>query len=397
MKLRAYLTTYVNMCWVIGQLIATGVLRGMANRSDQWSYRLPFAIQWIWTPIIFLAAVFAPESPWWLIRKRRGADARAALHRLTSAGQPDAFYDRTLTMMEHTTELEEQMTAGARYRDLFRGVDARRTEIACMTWLEQALCGTCFMGFSATLLKSYGTSSADAFNFQLGLFGMGVVGTLTSWFLMAAFGRRSLYIAGTAALSVLLLVIGGFGALRGDLNARWGLGSLIVIYGAIYDSTIGPVCYSLVSEMSSTRLKAKTIVVARICFQIASIIVNIIASYQFTDTAWNWGPYAGFFWAGTNTACLVWMWFRLPEPKDRTYGEIDILFENRVPARKFKSTDVQIHQYGRNSALASGVAGRAAKDGTSEDKKPRFRTVEFSRGSPEGSVNEQEAPELRTL
>lgn len=38
-NLRAYLTTYVNLCWVIGQLIAAGVLRGFLERNDQWAYR----------------------------------------------------------------------------------------------------------------------------------------------------------------------------------------------------------------------------------------------------------------------------------------------------------------------------------------------------------------------
>jgi SP family general alpha glucoside:H+ symporter-like MFS transporter len=47
-QLRAYLTTYVNLCWVIGQLIGSGVLRSLVQRTDQWSYRIPFAIQWIW-------------------------------------------------------------------------------------------------------------------------------------------------------------------------------------------------------------------------------------------------------------------------------------------------------------------------------------------------------------
>jgi hypothetical protein len=30
----------------------------------------------------------------------------------------------------------------------------------------------------------------------------------------------------------------------------------------------------------------------------------------------------------------------LPETKDRTFGEIDLLFEHGVPARKFKYTKV---------------------------------------------------------
>ena len=63
-QLRAYLTTYVNLCWVIGQLIGSGVLRSMVQRSDQWSYRIPFAIQWIWPVPIIVGVLLAPESPW---------------------------------------------------------------------------------------------------------------------------------------------------------------------------------------------------------------------------------------------------------------------------------------------------------------------------------------------
>lgn len=34
------------------------------------------------------------------------------------------------------------------------------------------------------------------------------------------------------------------------------------------------------------------------------------------------------------------MFFRLPEPRGRTYGELDMLFEQRVSARKFAETKV---------------------------------------------------------
>lgn len=54
----------------------------------------------------------------------------------------------------------------------------------------------------------------------------------------------------------------------------------------------------------------------------------------------NWGGKTGLFWAGFCILCLIWTYFRLPEPKGRTYGELDVLFENRVPARKFRTTIV---------------------------------------------------------
>lgn len=46
--LRPILTTYVNMCWVMGQLISVGILRGLLKREDQWAWRIPYAIQWVW-------------------------------------------------------------------------------------------------------------------------------------------------------------------------------------------------------------------------------------------------------------------------------------------------------------------------------------------------------------
>jgi hypothetical protein len=58
------------------------------------------------------------------------------------------------------------------------------------------------------------------------------------------------------------------------------------------------------------------------------------------SAAWNWGAKTGLFYAGTNLLCNIWCWFRLPETKDRTFGEIDLLFDNKVSARKFKYTKV---------------------------------------------------------
>lgn len=45
LSLRVYLTSWTNMCFIIGQLIAAGVLAGLVQIENQWSYRIPFAIQ----------------------------------------------------------------------------------------------------------------------------------------------------------------------------------------------------------------------------------------------------------------------------------------------------------------------------------------------------------------
>lgn len=148
--LRCYLTTYVNLCWVMGQLIASGVLRGLLHRTDEWSYRIPFAIQWIWPIPIIVGVFLAPESPWWLVRRGRIQEAENSLNRL--AWDKDGFNaQETVAMMVHTNELEKEIQFGTSYWDCFKGVDLRRTEIVCFVWAAQNLCGAGLMGYRYVL------------------------------------------------------------------------------------------------------------------------------------------------------------------------------------------------------------------------------------------------------
>lgn len=40
--------------------------------------------------------------------------------------------------------------------------------------------------------------------------------------------------------------------------------------------------------------------------------------------------------------CIIYTYFRIPEPRGRTFAELDVLFERRVSARKFASTEVDV-------------------------------------------------------
>ena len=124
--LRGYLGTFINITWIIGQLVSAGILRGVEHMESRWAYDILFAGQWIWPVPLFIALIFCPESPWWLIRKNRIDDAEHALKRLFN---DDGITER-LAMMVHTHERENEMETSTSYLDCFRGVDLRRTEIA---------------------------------------------------------------------------------------------------------------------------------------------------------------------------------------------------------------------------------------------------------------------------
>ncbi|KAF7591985.1 hypothetical protein BBP40_000832 [Aspergillus hancockii] len=340
--LRAHLTTYVNLCWVIGQFIAAGVLRAMLSRDDDWGYRIPFALQWIWPVPLMIGIWLAPESPWWLVRHGRLEESKASLFRLTTRNSEVPFNpDETISMMVHTNEMEKELDAGTTYKDLFKSTNIRRTEIVCITWMTQTLCGASFMGYSTYFYQQAGMAVDNSFTMSLAQNALGAVGTIVAWFLMSWFGRRSIYLYGQGAMVIFLLAIGCTAfAGRESVAAQWAIGSMLLVYTFVYDSTVGPVCYSLVSELSTTRLRTKSVVLARNTYNMASIVTNIITPRMLNPTAWNWGAKSGFFWGGTCLACAVWTYFRLPEPKGRTYAELDILFQQGVTARKFKHTHI---------------------------------------------------------
>ncbi|KGY15953.1 hypothetical protein PABG_11203 [Paracoccidioides brasiliensis Pb03] len=346
--LRSYLTTYVNFCWGLGQLIGIGVLKAMLPRPDEWSYRIPYALQWMWPAPLALAILMAPESPWWLVRTGRIDEAKRALLRLTSLNRETDFdADETIAMIVHTTALEEKITRGATYLDCFKGFDLRRTEIVCMVWAIQNLSGNSFSNYSTYFLEQAGVSTTHAYSFAMGQYGINMIGVFGAWFLMTlGIGRRTLYLLGLSGLSSMLLIMGFLGLVpeRNRDKGSLATGSMMLVWALIYQLSVGTVCYSLVSEISSRRLQIKTVVLGRILYNVAAIVCNVLTPYMLNPSAWNWGNYTGFFWGGICFCCIIYTYFRIPEPQGRSFAELDVLFEHRISARNFARTKVNVFE-----------------------------------------------------
>ncbi|KAJ5787507.1 hypothetical protein N7457_002497 [Penicillium paradoxum] len=344
--LRGYLTTYVNFCWGLGQLIGIGVIMGMLDRTDEWAYRIPYGLQWMWPVPLFVAIWLAPESPWWLVRKGRTEDAKRVLLRLTSKSQQGDFDpDETIAMMVHTTALEEKITKGASYLDCFKGTDLRRTEIVCMVWAMQNLSGNSFSNYSTYFLTQAGLSESNSYAFAMGQYGINMVGVFGAWFLMTlGIGRRTLCLWGLCGLCTMLMIMGFLGLVPEENRNQGSLatGAMMLVWALCYQLTVGTVCYSLVAELSTRRLQIKTVVLGRNLYNIVGIICGVLTPYMLNPSAWDWGNYAGFFWGGICFCCIIYTYFRVPEPRGRTFAELDMLFERGVSARKFATTHVDV-------------------------------------------------------
>ncbi|GES64123.1 MFS alpha-glucoside transporter [Aspergillus terreus] len=338
--IRPYVTAYVCMCWGAGILLSSGVVRAVTTLDGNLGWQLPFMLQWVWPLPLFVGAYLAPESPWNAVRRGKIEQARHSLMRLRQdTPERQREVEATLAYIQHTTELEKSETANASFLDCFKGTNLRRTEINCVVWAAQILCGNALLGYAVVFLEAAGFSEVQAFDLNIALSACYIIGGVICWLLFPHVGRATIYMGGMSFMFVCLVVIGGLGWADGR-QAQLAIGILLVISTLCNMITVGPACYPIVAETPSGRLRYKTIVIGRFCYNLTGIFQNCVTPRMLSSTAWNWGAKAGLFYAGTNLTCNIWCWFRLPETKDRTFGEIDLLFENGVPARKFKDTRV---------------------------------------------------------
>ncbi|KAG6066648.1 hypothetical protein E4U32_005595 [Claviceps aff. humidiphila group G2b] len=339
--LRGFLTTSVNLAFVIGQFVAQGCAAGVEKRLDEWAYRIPFAIQWVW-PVVLLAGLpLAPESPYWLVRCGRRAEARTALLQLTSSkNRPDI--DKILGGIEQTDLLEREYATETTYWDCFKGISLVRTEISVMVYLIQVIGGNPLIGYANYFFEQAGLSSSDAFSMGVANTALGFVGTIISWPLMNYFnlGRRTIYNSGLAVMTALLFVIGILSIPKNNTGVIWAMASLMDVWTFVYQMTVGPICFVIISEISATRLRERTIAIATAVQAGASIVTTIAMPYMLNSNEANWGGKSGFLFGAISVVCLVWCYFRLPESRGRTYEELDILFQRRISAREFKAYDL---------------------------------------------------------
>lgn len=330
LKLKGPATTMINIFWLLGQLISSGVLRAAQEiESPNWAARAPMLIQYAWILPLTCIVCLSPESPLYLIRTQQDDKAARTLRCLSR----DPHYDLqgSLDALKTIDAHERDDSTSMGFSSCFKGTNLRRTEIAVVVYLTQQLVGTPLIFYGVKLLQKGGLDQGMSLAVSMLTYGLCIISTLASMVAMRRFGRRTMWIGGLGIETACLIIIGSTGCVLKRSYLRWVISVFLGIFAIIYNLTIGPVCYTIVAETPSTRLKAATNSVARgmyICLTIVNLFLvpNLLED---KPSGWGLGVRAALVWAGSASLCLAWAWFRLPEMKDKTPAEIDIMFAER--------------------------------------------------------------------
>jgi SP family sugar:H+ symporter-like MFS transporter len=133
------------------------------------------------------------------------------------------------------------------------------------------------------------------------------------------------------------------------------------VYICGYNGMVAAYAWLSGGEIPSQRLRSYTFGIASAVGFLGAWLATFTAPYFINPESLDWGPEygmalpqplplsistsskhdantscAGWIWGPSCFITVVWVYFYLPEIKNRTLEEIDEMFEARLPARKFR-------------------------------------------------------------
>ncbi|CAI6334419.1 unnamed protein product [Periconia digitata] len=331
--LRGMLTALTALAYTFGPLTVALIVNSTGVYTNRWAYRAIFCAQYGFAAIAAIFAPFMPESPWWLAGKNRHADALKALNGL---GHRGLEADKKLANITTTLEQARRESEGVTYLECFRKSNLRRTIISIAPLSIQALSGITFAAsYSTYYMQLAGFTTAMSFKLQIVQQVISLIGNVMSWYLVDRVGRRNLTFYGLVVLTAILFVMAGAAVPETPVGSKVAV-SMILIYCWWYNVTIGATAYTILCEVSTSRLRVKTIAIGLALQNLLNMMWSFVLPYLFNPDKLNLGGKLGFIFGGFAFVCLIYLWFYQPETAGRTYEELDEMFHKEIPARNFK-------------------------------------------------------------
>lgn len=328
--LRGLSTAGVNLGIAVGQLLSNVAIKGFGERPDDWAYRGPFALQLFFVVFLLVGLPFAPESPWYLVRKGKYEEAKASLTKLYGKNK-DVSYKVTAMKVSHLANADMKQPS---YLACFQGTNLIRTCISTGVFACQHFVGIVFvLGYSSYFFQLAGLDPADSFNLGVGVTACGVLGNFLSWFVVNGYGRRKIFVGGMGCLTGILLLIGIMDVVPTSA-AKWVQAAATVVYAFVYFNTVGAISFVLLGETSTPALRGRTTALATAVQAVFGLVVNFIIPYMINPDEGDMGGKVGFVFGGLAAIATVVSFFYIPELKGKSFPEIDTMFQRRVPPRK---------------------------------------------------------------
>jgi SP family arabinose:H+ symporter-like MFS transporter len=310
---RGTLVSIYQLTIVLGILCSYTINYWLRDFDNNW--RWMFATGIVPSVLFFIGLFFIPESPRWLYRAGRKEDS---LNVLAKIGGEELAKAEIIEIAESLKGYSDSVSL----RELFKP-SSRKVLFAgfILAILVQISGINTIVDYAPKILLSAGVEIKNAL-LNTSLIGLiNFIFTFIAISLIDKAGRRLLYLIGSAGMVITLLLLAGsfFWKMEGIFTLI-----CIMLFIAFFASCIGPVFWTLVSEMFPNRIRGQAVAFASFTQWIFNFLVVLLFPHFLASLG---GAKTFLFLALMSLVQWLFTYFYVPETKGKSLEEIEHLWD----------------------------------------------------------------------
>ena len=313
---------------VAGGIFAAYLVDGWLSKAGAWRWMLGLSA----APGLMLVAValLAPQSPRWLMRMDRRADAATQMRKLHPGVDPDPSLDAIAATLAHDR-------GQASWAEVFGTQWRRPLLVGVGLAVFQQITGiNAIIYYADQIFQAAGftTQAAQTTVTTWAVGGVNVAATFIAIAFIDRLGRRKLLLAGLLGMALSLAVVGaafefmtrGSSAHPAAATSTAGIVTLmaLVVFIACFAFSMGPVVWTVINEIFPGHIRGRAVAVATACnwaaaFIVSQVFLSLIDTLGNSVTFWLFGSFCVLGW--------IWIFYAVPETKGKSLEQIQQLWK----------------------------------------------------------------------
>lgn len=301
----------INQLTVVLGILITNLINYALRNSGEDAWRWMFGLGFIPSALFFIGTLWLPESPRWLLKVGKEAQAARVLGKIGDA----SFVNDSINNITKSLNGVVKM----RYAAIFKKGALPAVMVGIGLAAFQQLCGiNTVFNYAPRIFESIGASQDDQLLQTVFIGGVNLIFTVLAMLLVDRLGRKPLMLIGAGGLAVTYVIIVILLGVHSP-HVSWFLLASI----GIYAMSMAPVTWVLIAEIFPNKVRGEATAIAVVSLWTAYFILVFTFPVLFEKMREK----SFYIYSVICVLGMLFIWRKVKETKGKTLEELESVME----------------------------------------------------------------------